>query len=141
MSKSLYPKFGPKVPNIYVEVKYEQMSVMGAKTPRVYPIYIPKPLSYPFPFLRALQSRHKVIERRSTQLGGADVKSIQHLSETPESPSQVQRGCRGLRSDEFAGHSGDEAAATRAAEVSEEDDELAVIGGESRDVVPFVVGV
>jgi hypothetical protein len=52
-----------------------------------------------------------------------------------------RRDGRSLRSNELAGHSGDEAAAALVAEVAEKDDELGVIGGECRNVIPLVVGI
>jgi hypothetical protein len=70
------------VPNIYVEVKYEQTSV---KEPKLLGYFPPISISCnpnPFRFLSfcvSLQSRHKVVERRGTQLGGADEQSILKL--------------------------------------------------------------
>jgi len=46
-----------------------------------------------------------------------------------------------LRGDEFTGHASHETTSALVAEVSEEDYELVVRGGQGRDVVPFVIGV
>ena len=70
------------VPNIYVEVKYAQASVREPKLLGYIPpisISVTPILSVSFSFCVSLQSRHKVVERRSTQLGGADEQSILKL--------------------------------------------------------------
>lgn len=96
------------------------------------------PLSMPFP-LRALQSRYKVIERRSTQ--AAQTHSTSNLVQNSQFAFSSVERMRSLGSDESVRHSRGEATTTVVAEVSKQYDELVVGGREGRNVVPLVVRV